>query len=35
VGELAAEAGVAIHELVQESPTLEKVFLQLTAGSGS
>ena len=33
VGELAAAAGVAVHELVQESPTLEKVFLELTAGS--
>ena len=32
VGELAAQAGVAVHELVQESPTLEKVFLELTAG---
>jgi ABC-2 type transport system ATP-binding protein len=32
VGELAAEAGVVVHELVQESPTLEKVFLQLTGG---
>jgi ABC-2 type transport system ATP-binding protein len=35
VGELAARAGIAVHELVQESPTLEKVFLQLTAGSGA
>ena len=35
VGELAAQAGVAVHELVQESPTLEKVFLELTAGSES
>jgi ABC-2 type transport system ATP-binding protein len=33
VGELAAEAGIALHELVQESSTLEKVFLELTSGS--
>ncbi len=33
VGELAAEAGIALHELVPESPTLEKVFLELTSGS--
>jgi ABC-2 type transport system ATP-binding protein len=35
VGELAAEAGIALHELVQESSTLEKVFLELTSGSGT
>jgi ABC-2 type transport system ATP-binding protein len=33
LGELAAAAGVAVHELVPESPTLEKVFLELTSGS--
>jgi ABC-2 type transport system ATP-binding protein len=33
VGELAAKAGIPLHELVQESPTLEKVFLELTSGS--
>ena len=33
VGELAAAAGVVLHELVQESSTLEKVFLELTARS--
>jgi ABC-2 type transport system ATP-binding protein len=33
VGELAAKAGIVLHELVQESSTLEKVFLELTAGS--
>jgi ABC-2 type transport system ATP-binding protein len=31
VGELASGAGIALHELVEESPTLEKVFLELTA----
>jgi hypothetical protein len=30
VGDLAADAGIALHELVQESSTLEKVFLELT-----
>jgi ABC-2 type transport system ATP-binding protein len=34
VGKLASDAGIALHELTQESPTLEKVFLELTAGSG-
>jgi ABC-2 type transport system ATP-binding protein len=33
VGELASSAGIALHELVQESSTLEKVFLELTSGS--
>ena len=33
VGELAWEAGLHLHELVQESSTLEKVFLELTSGS--
>ncbi len=33
VGELASGAGIALHELVEESPTLEKVFLELTAGA--
>ena len=33
VGQLAAEAGIVLHELVPESPTLEKVFLELTTGS--
>ncbi len=31
VGELAAGAGVVLHELVQEAGTLEEVFLDLTA----
>jgi ABC-2 type transport system ATP-binding protein len=31
VGELAAGAGVVLHELVQESTTLEEVFLDLTS----
>jgi hypothetical protein len=35
VGELASGAGIALHELVEESPTLEKVFLELTAGGRS
>lgn len=35
IGELAAGAGLALHELVQESPTLEKVFLELTSGRES
>jgi ABC-2 type transport system ATP-binding protein len=33
VGQLAAEAGIVLHELAPESPTLEKVFLELTSGS--
>jgi ABC-2 type transport system ATP-binding protein len=32
VGELAHRAGVVLHELAQESSTLEDVFLELTAG---
>jgi ABC-2 type transport system ATP-binding protein len=35
VGELASEAGIVLHELVQESSTLEKVFLELTSGGES
>jgi ABC-2 type transport system ATP-binding protein len=34
VGELASGAGIALHELVEESSTLENVFLELTAGTG-
>ena len=33
VGELAFEAGIPVQELVQESSTLEKAFLELTSGS--
>jgi hypothetical protein len=33
IGELASDAGIALHELVQESSTLEKIFLELTSGS--
>ncbi|MGE5274049.1 MAG: ABC transporter ATP-binding protein [Verrucomicrobiota bacterium] len=33
IGELAAGAGIALHELVQESSTLEKMFLELTSES--
>jgi ABC-2 type transport system ATP-binding protein len=32
IGELEAAAGIALHQLAQESPTLERVFLDLTAG---
>jgi ABC-2 type transport system ATP-binding protein len=32
VGELAFQAGIALHELAPESSTLEDVFLELTAG---
>jgi ABC-2 type transport system ATP-binding protein len=32
IGQLASDAGIALHELAQEAPTLEKVFLQLTSG---
>jgi ABC-2 type transport system ATP-binding protein len=32
VGELAAGAGIALHELGEESSTLEQVFLELTSG---
>ncbi len=34
VGELAWNAGVPVEELTQESATLERVFLELTSGSG-
>jgi ABC-2 type transport system ATP-binding protein len=33
VGELASAAGIPLHELVEESSTLENVFLELTAGA--
>ena len=33
VGELAAQAGIVVHELVAEAPSLEKVFLELTSGN--
>jgi ABC-2 type transport system ATP-binding protein len=32
IGQLASDAGIALHELAQESSTLEKVFLELTSG---
>jgi ABC-2 type transport system ATP-binding protein len=32
VGEIAAAEGVVLHELMRESPSLEEVFLELTAG---
>jgi hypothetical protein len=32
VGELAWSAGLEVQELVQESSTLESVFLELTSG---
>jgi ABC-2 type transport system ATP-binding protein len=35
VGEAAAAAGIALHQLRSEAATLEEVFLQLTAGSGA
>jgi ABC-2 type transport system ATP-binding protein len=35
VGEIAAEAGVVLHELVAESGTLEDAFLELTAGEAT
>jgi ABC-2 type transport system ATP-binding protein len=35
VGELASQAGIVLHELVQESSTLERVFLELTSGGTS
>ena len=31
VGELAAEAGIPLHELVAEAGSLEEAFLELTA----
>jgi ABC-2 type transport system ATP-binding protein len=34
VGEIAAAAGIPLHELAQESSTLERVFLDLTGGNG-
>jgi ABC-2 type transport system ATP-binding protein len=34
VGEVAAEAGVILHELRGESASLEEVFLELTGGEG-
>ena len=34
VGELAAEHGIVLHELVGARATLEDVFLELTAGAG-
>jgi ABC-2 type transport system ATP-binding protein len=35
VGELAAEAGVVLHELVGETHSLEEVFFELTAGEAN
>jgi ABC-2 type transport system ATP-binding protein len=35
VGDLAAANGIALHELVAESGTLEEAFLELTAGESS
>jgi len=35
VGEVAAEAGVVLHELRGESASLEEVFLELTGGAPS
>jgi ABC-2 type transport system ATP-binding protein len=35
VGELASKAGIALQELVEESSTLERVFLELTSGGTS
>ncbi len=35
VGDLALQAGVALHELVADRPDLENVFLELTAGKAS
>lgn len=35
VGELAAEAGVVLHELVAETHSLEDVFFELTAGEAN
>ena len=31
VGQVALEAGIALHELAQDSSTLEKVYLELTS----
>ena len=33
VGDAAAEHGIAVHELYQQSQSLEDVFLQLTEGT--
>jgi ABC-2 type transport system ATP-binding protein len=33
VGDLAAEHGIAVHELYRQSQSLEDVFLQLTQGT--
>jgi ABC-2 type transport system ATP-binding protein len=33
VGDTAAEHGIAVHELYQQSQSLEDVFLQLTQGT--
>jgi ABC-2 type transport system ATP-binding protein len=35
IGRAAFRAGVELHELVDESPTLERVFLQLTEGKAT
>jgi ABC-2 type transport system ATP-binding protein len=35
VGDLAAEAGIALHELVAESGSLEEAFLELTEGAST
>lgn len=35
VGEVAAEAGIVLHELVAQAGTLEDVFLQLTTGEAT
>jgi ABC-2 type transport system ATP-binding protein len=35
IGEIAAEAGVVLHELVMTGASLEEIFLQLTAGDES
>jgi ABC-2 type transport system ATP-binding protein len=34
LGKLAFAAGIAVEQLLEEGPTLEKVFLELTSGSG-
>jgi ABC-2 type transport system ATP-binding protein len=35
IGRIASDAGIALHELAQESSTLEKVFLELTSGKAT
>jgi len=35
VGEIAAAGGIVLHELVQEATSLEDIFLELTADTGS